>query len=321
MINLEFMRAYKLCVETCMGIKGGEKILIISDLGNMDRAEALVIASYMAEAEPFVLSQSSLKKFAAEPPQLISECMRHVDVVLLSLPFFYQGRLFHTRARKEATAGGVRFGGIWLTRDNMGITREEILQTKELTEKIGALLTEAEKARVWTRNGTDLTMNVGGRTSVMLTSIVNKPGDSGAIPDFAEAAIAPIEGSAEGVVVVDGSIATLGGVVEPVVLKVKEGRVIEIKGKNEAQNLKDLMQKTDSNSSNIAELGVGTVSRGKVAGADDDKRILGTGHIGIGDNRFGGGNIVSDLHIDSVFMNMTLELDGKIVMEDGVLKI
>jgi leucyl aminopeptidase (aminopeptidase T) len=152
-------------------------------------------------------------------------------------------------------------------------------------------------------------------------SALNNPGESGPIPDFAEAALAPIEGSAEGVVVIDGSIASLGLVRAPVVLKIKEGRVTEISGREEAQNLRNLLKNTDANSNCVAELGVGTVSRGKVIGAPDDKRILGTGHIGLGDNRFGGGNIASDLHIDSVFMNMTLELDGRIIMEDGVLKI
>lgn len=97
--------------------------------------------------------------------------------------------------------------------------------------------------------------------------------------------------------------------------------MVEISGKDEARKLKDLLKSTDENSTYIAELGVGTVARGSVVGDPDDKRILGTGHIAIGDNRFGGGNIASNIHLDGVFMNMTLELDGKTLMSGGVLKI
>lgn len=321
MISMEFMKGYKLCVETCMGVKPGENILIITNFDNMDKAEALATASFMTDAEPFILCQSFFKKLTVEPPEMISECMKKADVILLCLSFFHSALLFHTQARKEASKKGARVGGVWVTPENVGITKEEILQTRKLSEQVAAMLTNAEQVRVRTQNGTDISMNVKGRSSVMLSSIVDKPGDSGVIPDFAEAAIAPIEGSAEGVVVIDGSIASLGAVNEPIVWKVKGGRVVEISGKDEARKLKDLLKSTDENSTYIAELGVGTVARGSVVGDPDDKRILGTGHIAIGDNRFGGGNIASNIHLDGVFMNMTLELDGKTLMSGGVLKI
>jgi leucyl aminopeptidase (aminopeptidase T) len=318
---VELMKGYKLCVETCMGVKPGEHIVIITDLDNMANAKALAIASQMADANAIILCQTSLKKFTLEPPEMIVECMKKADVILVSLPFFYSALFFHTNARKEAVKNGARFAIVQVTPENADITREEIIKTKYLSEKIAALLNETKEVRVKTNNGTNLTMTVQGRKSVPISSLLDQPGASGTIPDFAEAAIAPIEGSAEGVVVIDGSISGIGSVQEPIVWKIRKGRLIEIKGKEEAQKLKDLLKKTDSNSTNIAELGIGTVARGKVTGDPDDKRILGTGHIAIGDNRFGGGNIASDIHLDGVFMNMTLELDGKVIMEDGMLKL
>lgn len=322
MVKLDFMRGYKLCVETCMGVKPGEDILIVTDPDNMDKAEALAIVTYMADADPTILCQSSLRKFSVEPSEMISECMKKADVILVSLPFLYSALFFHTQARKEAVKAGARFGIVHITQDNAYINKEEILQTKELTEKIADMLDRAEKVRVTTKNGTDITMSIKGRRPVVISSLLNKPGDSGTIPDFAEAAIAPIEGSAEGVVVIDGSMSGLEGLVkESIVWKVEKGKVVEISGKDEAQKLKELLKKGDENSTNIAELGIGTVTRGKVVGNPDDKRLLGTGHIAIGDNRFGGGNVASNIHLDGVFMNMTLEINGKHIMEEGVLKI
>jgi leucyl aminopeptidase (aminopeptidase T) len=171
MVNLEYMERYKLCVETCMELKPGENVLILTDPENMDKAEGLAIASHSVGAEPFILCQISLKKFTVEPARLISESMKRAEVILVCFPFFYQALLFHTQARKEASKNGARFGGIWLNAENMNITKEEIVKTKELTEKIGTFLTNAETARVTTINGTEVTMDVKGRNSVVLSSI------------------------------------------------------------------------------------------------------------------------------------------------------
>jgi leucyl aminopeptidase (aminopeptidase T) len=113
----------------------------------------------------------------------------------------------------------------------------------------------------------------------------------------------------------------LGAVKESIIWRVKEGKVVDVAGQEEAQKLKDMLKNADANSVHIAELGVGAVARRGVLGEPDDKKMLGTGHIAIGDNRFGGGNIASDVHLDGVFLDMTLELDGKVVMKDGVLQI
>jgi len=320
---VKFMRAYKLCVETCMGVKSGEKVLIITDLDNMDRAEALAMASYMADAEPIILCQPALEKFSVEPPETISNSMKASDVILVALPFLHSAQLFHTQARRDAIKEGARFAIVQVTPENAEITKEDILQTKALTEKISALEGKAEKVRVRTKKGTDITFSIKGRRPVVISSLLNKPGDSGTIPDFAEAAISPVEGSAEGIVVIDGSMNGLEGVAikDPIVWKVEKGKVVEIEGKEEARMLREIVQKAGANANNIAELGIGTVTRGKIMCQTDDKRLFGTGHIAIGDNRFGGGTVASAIHLDGIFMNMSVELDGKIIMEDGVLKI
>lgn len=321
-MNLNLMKTYKLCIETCMGIKEGERVLIITNELNKSTAEGLASISYMKDADPYILSHTSLRIFDVEPPELISDCMKKADVILVALSFFEGANFFHTQARKDAVKRGARFAMVWITPEIVKITKEEIYKTRILSERMAKMLTNAKKARIRTDSGTDISMNLEGRNSVMISSILDKPGDSGTIPDFAEAAIAPIEGSSEGVVVIDGSMAGFDSqIVNPIVWKVEKGRVIEITGKEEALRLKQLLKDKDENSINIAELGIGVVDRNYIFGGPDDKKILGTGHIAIGDNRFGDGNISSEVHLDGVFKNMTLELDDTLVMEKGILKI
>ncbi len=138
---------------------------------------------------------------------------------------------------------------------------------------------------------------------------------------YAEAAIAPVEGTAEGVFKVDASMLGIGLMKEPMTLHVRKGQLVEIEGGEERERLGGLLEKADDNASNIAEFGIGTVPRGKVTGALDDKRLLGTAHIAVGDNHSIGGIVTSNIHLDAVTLDVTIELDGKAIIQDGKLVI
>lgn len=143
---------------------------------------------------------------------------------------------------------GARLGVVCMTPESADVTKEEIMQTKILSEKIATLLTKAENVRVRTKKGTDISMKIQGRNGLAFSGLQDKPGDSGMIPHYGEAAIAPIEGSADGIVVVDGSMSGLGLFKEPVIWRVEKGKVVEISGKEEAQRSKDLLKKGGENS-------------------------------------------------------------------------
>ena len=44
-------------------------------------------------------------------------------------------------------------------------------------------------------------------------------------------------------------------------------------------------------------------------------------HLGIGENRYYGGNVDSSLHIDLVIYEPTYELDGRLLVEKGKLLV
>ena len=221
-MDLDFIKTYNLCIETCMGVKKGEKVLIITNDKNKEIAEGLASMVYLREADPYILSHTTKEIFKVEPPELIVECMKKADVILVALSFFEGANFFHTQARKDAIKRGGRFAMVWITPEIAKITKEEIYKTRELSVKIAEMLTNAKVARVRTEAGTDITMGLEGRKSIMLSSILDKPGNSGTVPEFAEAAIATVEGTAEGVVVVDSNMAGFEEpIITPIVWKVK----------------------------------------------------------------------------------------------------
>jgi len=53
----------------------------------------------------------------------------------------------------------------------------------------------------------------------------------------------------------------------------------------------------------------------------DDEGVFGSVHIGIGSNLTLGGNIKAAIHYDLLMWKATIELDGKVILEKGDLKI
>ena len=94
----------------------------------------------------------------------------------------------------------------------------------------------------------------------------------------------------------------------------------EAKGHEEAKQLEATLKwaasvaKNPGNVRRICELGIGLNPNAHIIGAMivDDK-TLGTAHIGIGSNYWFGGNIYAIIHLDQVFKNPTVYLDGKIL--------
>lgn len=319
-VSIDYMKAARLCTETCMGVKPSENVLIVTMPDSMEKAEAVAAAVYQKDAVPVVISIPSKRLYKAkEPPKMVVEAMKSADVIMVVMRFLDSHLMYHTSARIEALNAGARLGNVWLTESNWDITADEIMATRDLSIKIQEQLSAAKTARLTTPHGTDLTMSIDGRDSVMLCSVLHNAGESGVIPDYAEAAVAPVEGTAEGIFVPDCSMLAIGLLKNPMTWHIEKGRLVRIEGKEEAERLRRIIDSADENANNIAEFGIGTVVRGTVTGDEQDKRLLGTAHIGIGDSHSIGGKVTSKIHYDAVALNATIELDGRLILKDGRL--
>jgi leucyl aminopeptidase (aminopeptidase T) len=57
----------------------------------------------------------------------------------------------------------------------------------------------------------------------------------------------------------------------------------------------------------------------KFEGGFEDKKILGSAHLGIGGNLDLGGNLASTVHLDVILRKVSLALDGKWLLQHGKL--
>jgi leucyl aminopeptidase (aminopeptidase T) len=133
-------------------------------------------------------------------------------------------------------------------------------------------------------------------------------------------ATAPLPETAEGKVVVDGTMASIGLLENPVTLTVKGGRIEEIQGNGEAEDLLCILEAADENARCIAEVGLGTNPKATYIGnLVEDERVRGSGHIGLGRNVHLGGTIESSLHMDATIRKPSIYLDGETIVSEGNL--
>ena len=311
------LKGAKIAVETCMGVKPHEAVLVVTDAARLNVAEALVETAKKARAEVMLMCMQARSRHGEEPPKPVERAMIASDVVLA--PTTYS--LTHTQARLRASRAGARVATMPMITEEMmcrGAMLADYHDVSRLTKRVADLLTEASEVEVITPAGTDLVLDISGREACPDTGIFHNPGDWGNLP-AGEAFIAPVEGKARGRIVVDGSMVdTLSATIE---IKVENGLATRISGRPAGRLIK-MLEEAGPRAYNLAEFGIGTNPKARLMGnVLEDEKVLGTCHVAFGDNSTFGGKVLAGIHVDGILLRPTVKLDGKIIMEKGRLKI
>lgn len=303
----------------CLGIKNNEQVLIVTDTGHKELGKIFWQESLQLGSEAVMMIMNPREISGQEPPLMVVKAMEEAQVSFLVT----SRSLTHTQARRNATKRGARIASI------PGLSLEAAVRVfqadyqtiAQRSMAVAEILTRGEKVRITSRQGTDLSFSIQGRMGGGDTGLYNIPGDYGNLP-AGEASIGPVEGTAQGVLVVDGSMSTMGLLKEPIILKIRDGYVVEIEGGEEAKHLEEALQPYGKAGRNIAELGIGTNDRAQIHGLIvEDEKTLGTIHIGLGNNTIFGGKVEVPVHLDAVLRQPTLQIDGETIIEKGKLLV
>jgi leucyl aminopeptidase (aminopeptidase T) len=317
--NLSYVSAIRIALETCMGIKPGEEVLVVGDTKNLEIANSFLSVATTLGAEATLIVMKPRKQHGNEPPRTIASAMKKADVVLMPT----STSLSHTNAREEATKAGARIASMpTITREILeGPMNADYQVIKNKTLLMAEKVTEASKAKISTEKGTSLTLDLEGRKGLADTGILTEKGAFGNLP-AGEAYCAPLEEKGNGTVVIDMVMAGIGKLSEPIKWEIRNGKVVSIEGGSEARELEAILKNADKNASKLAELGIGTNHEAKPMGNPlVDEKIMNTVHLAIGDNSHFGGKQKSEIHLDGIISQPTLELDDKVIIEKGEWKI
>jgi len=328
-----------------MGVKNGEKLLVVTDLPTQEEWEKLnsekltdalrrsLLAKIVSEiaVEKFpnctveLYTYHSVGRHGAEPGKGVEEKMKMADVVIAITSY----SLSHTNAREEACKAGARIASMPNFLPEMfyfgGPMAADYEKITEETKKIAKLLTAAKEAVVRSKQGTAMKFSIRGREGGLDTGIYTERSAWGNLP-AGEAYVAPVEGTAKGKVVVEKG--WYPNLKENMILVFKNGKVIDVIGGGDVgetfRALLSLGREEEPYISrrNLAELGVGTNPHAKRPdNVLEAEKIRGTVHVAVGDSSHLGGTVAADLHEDFIIPHPDLILDGKTVMKNGELLI
>jgi leucyl aminopeptidase (aminopeptidase T) len=302
-------------LEKCLGLKENESFLVVTDDVKKDLGLALYEAGKRLGAEAMLLIMEEREKSGQEPPASVAAAMIQSDVAIC----ITEHSLTHTHARKNAAASGTRLATMpGITEDMFleGAISADYAKVKVLTEHVTEILTAGKTVRI-DKDGYSLTFSIADRNGIPSTGMYLNPGESGNLPS-GESYIAPVEGTATGKILIDGSVAGIGRLDSPILLTVEKGRIVSAEG-DAAEKLLEILGEGDGRL--LGEFGIGTNDKARITGVVlEDEKVYGTIHVAFGSNNTFGGTISAGVHIDGVVNKPDIYIDDQLIMEKGELK-
>lgn len=313
-------RACRIAIKDCMNVKKNESLLIITDEKKREIGAALQDNAIALGLNSTLVEMKSREVNGEEPPDEIAEMMKKFDVVLCPT----EKSLTHTDARRDASANGVRVATF------PGITKEVMIRglnadyktIAKRTEKLKKIFEKTKIVRITAPNGTDVSMDISGRKAIASKGLYHKKGEGGNLPT-GETFAAPIEGTTNGIFIVDGSMAGVGVMgKQKIRMEIEDGFAVKITGGSKAVKLNQMLKKHGKDARSIAEIGIGVNEKAKLSGMIlEDEKVLGTAHLAVGNNITMGGKVNVPIHLDGVVKNPTIYFDGKVILDKGKLLI
>jgi leucyl aminopeptidase (aminopeptidase T) len=315
-VSGDLERAVRAVIRECLGVREGEDVLVICNPATQGLAERLRSEAEASGADATLALMAERASHAAEPPAPLAAAMAAADVVLAPTV----QSLSHTAARRAASEAGARIATL------PGVTEEMLARVmsadmdglRRKGRAVAEALDRSAEAHITSAKGSDLRLGLQGRSAIADAGDLSEPGAFGNLP-CGEGFIAPIEGTGEGTLVVDGSIACVGRVSEPVELKIERGHLVDASGADGARLL-ELLSAHGDGGTNVAELGIGTNEKATLTGEIlEDEKILGTVHVAFGASAAIGGTVQVPVHLDCVVLEPDVFVDGEPLVRGGML--
>jgi leucyl aminopeptidase (aminopeptidase T) len=303
-------------VRTCVAVKPGEQVAVVADFNSDDAVvEALTAAVLAARGEPTVVVMPERKSAGEKATRIVCAALAGADVMLAPTTT----ALGFNDEFNEALQRGAR--GLVMT----GVRTEQLLrgaaladydEVNELTCRLADLAEAGRVFRVTSEGGSELSASIDGVRVGRGASYARLPGQVSGFPS-GECWMTPAEGSANGVLVADGSAHMLGKLTAPLHVRFEDGWATDIGGGPQSAELIDIVDNAQ-NGRHLGELSIGTNPKARFTGnITEDKKGIGRVHFALGHSVVGSGGPPSSIHLDLLIMTPDVWIDDTQVVRHG----
>ena len=293
-----------------------EKVLIVYDITCQDIADAFRQAAMEDGIKVKAQKIEPTGENGRDPDPKVCAMMLKYPVIIAPTQF----SLTHSQSVRSAAAAGSRVAtlpGITADLFERGL-KVTPLELKGAGETWLRHLQGKHTIRVTTPHGTDITFTCGNTPFHNDDGCIHRSRIIGNLP-AGEVFAAPDAGSANGCLVIDGSIGSMEWTPfsKHATIDLKNGSAVSFEG-DRAKELEAKLRTCGDGGLVLAEFGIGTNPYLRMGGnLLEDEKIRGTVHFAFGNNcGFGGTNNVP-IHIDGVISAPDMWIDDKQVMKKG----
>ncbi|HNX47531.1 MAG TPA: aminopeptidase [Methanomassiliicoccales archaeon] len=345
----ELRRAAMIALTECLAVKEGERVLIITNLGGdvyeicqelfrqASELKAVPVMVIQQDKDTFTMADPAvLDAIRGEPEVIITICRGRVGKDPYGMHIGYVGRdgQKYSHLYEKVLDGDKRTRSFWspnCTREifERGVPIDYALlrkNAKALKERIDA----GKEVRVTSPAGTDVRFGIDGRQGHYDDGDFTLPGKGGNLPT-GEVYVSPSNGTAEGVIVFDGTV-DLDTHAErpdvPVRVRFEKGYAVEITGGETARQLEALLERSatmardqgkrdeERNARHLGELGIGLNPNAKMScNTLEDEKVGGTVHFAIGMNLENDAHAL--VHLDCLVLRPDVYVDDVLIIKEG----
>jgi leucyl aminopeptidase (aminopeptidase T) len=319
----------------CLALPTNADIVVFADETTIDTARVLTETALHLDLQPIMTYFSvQMQEFLGgrELPASLDTILKDSVAALICLNSSPRCLPFRDNVRKSAWNHGCKVAHMpGISKDTLLLANVDYQILSEQCEMLALALVKGHQIEIISEDHLGKqyrlvsSLQPWRRFPIISDGVIQK-GSWGNVPS-GETYIAPLEGTAEGQIVIDGSVP--GYVIQPgeeIVLHFHHGNlthwtpsdspVIQHLVKTQFEYAKT---KGDQRWVNLGEIGIGANPRVHSLTGNPllDEKKYGSLHIALGDNQDMGGEVSSDIHCDMVCLRPKVLIDDKVILRDG----
>lgn len=207
----------------------------------------------------------------------------------------------------------------WM-RNMTGAIRASPKRMATFGRRLERILSRGSEVHITSRQGTDLSFRLGRRPVLIYDGILDaadvKKGTNYISLPSGELTVAPLENSAEGRVVFDVPVASIGKLIVNMRWRFRKGKLVEFKASRNLSAVKDFYDLAHGDKDRFGYFALGINPNARV-GFLMNSIAEGAVTVGIGSNKEIGGKNESEYTLGGTMAKATLEVDGKEILRNG----
>jgi leucyl aminopeptidase (aminopeptidase T) len=261
-------------------MKPGQSLLVASEPHCAPMSQTFRKVAASEHLDPIFLELPAPAKRAGQLSEVFRRMMQAVEKALVIHKKIDPATVSYLRAQTHTRVA------LLAGADEDSLRRCLEVNHKRLAEhcrKLADILTIGRSLKLTSENGTDLKLSVTQMRGAAESAPLNGALACGSVPP-GRAYVAPVANSAQGVIVLNTVAGQRVGSSQPIHVKIRDGKIAQIKGGRAAQVLRQLLRLGGDAARLLVEIGFGLNDKAKLGHSDlEDEKVLGTAHIGFGD--------------------------------------